>query len=78
MYICVCTCASAWLKYVCVNAAADDDVYVSVEGDVVADLFSGSGSTMIACQNTKREFTGSEIDLEYYEKSLQRLQLLSK
>lgn len=48
------------------------------EGDVVADLFSGSGSTMIACQNTKREFTGSEIDLEYYEKSLQRLQLLSK
>lgn len=48
------------------------------EGDTVVDLFSGSGSTMIACQNTKREFTGSEIDSEYYEKSLQRLQLLSK
>jgi adenine-specific DNA-methyltransferase len=48
------------------------------EGDTVVDLFSGSGSTMIACQNTKREFIGSEMDSEYYEKSLQRLQTLSK
>lgn len=48
------------------------------EGDTVVDLFSGSGSTMIACQNTKREFVGCEIDPEYYEKSLQRLETLSK
>ena len=47
------------------------------ENDVVVDCFSGSGSTMIACQNTGRQFFGSEIDPDYFEKSLQRLTSLS-
>lgn len=47
------------------------------EGDTVLDIFSGSGSTMIACQNTGRHFIGSELDVDYYNKSLLRFQELS-
>lgn len=46
-------------------------------GDTVVDIFSGSGSTMIACQNTEREFIGSEIDEDYYTRSLERSRLLN-
>jgi len=43
-------------------------------GDVVLDIFNGSGSTTIACANTDREFLGCELDKEYYEKSLERIE----
>ncbi|MBE8182142.1 MAG: site-specific DNA-methyltransferase [Candidatus Portiera sp.] len=39
----------------------------------VLDLFSGSGSTAIACIATDREFIGSEINKEYYRKSKERI-----
>jgi len=42
------------------------------EGDTVCDIFSGSGSTMIASDNTSRKFIGCEIDEEYYKRSLLR------
>lgn len=42
------------------------------EGDTVLDIFSGSGSTMIAAYNTNRKFMGCEISEEYYNKSLDR------
>lgn len=42
------------------------------KGDVVVDIFNGSGSTMIACDRTCREFMGCEKDKLYYEKSLNR------
>lgn len=42
------------------------------KGDTVLDIFSGSGSTMIACDNTERNFIGCELDEEYYHKSLER------
>lgn len=42
-------------------------------GDLVLDCFSGSGSTMIAASRTGRQFTGTEIDTDYYSNSLQRL-----
>lgn len=45
----------------------------SNEGDVVVDCFSGSGTTAIACINTNREFIGCEINPEYYEQSLMRI-----
>lgn len=41
-------------------------------GDVVLDLFSGSASCMVACDNTGRIFNGCEFDEEYYELSLVR------
>lgn len=43
-------------------------------GEVVLDSFSGSGVTAVACALTGREFIGSEIDKEYYEKSLERVE----
>ena len=47
------------------------------KGDTVVDIFSGSGSTMIACQNTDREFIGSELSEEYVQKSLERMKILN-
>lgn len=38
-------------------------------GDVVLDLFGGSGSTAIGCINTDRNYILSEIDKSYYEMS---------
>ena len=43
------------------------------EGDTVMDCFLGSGTTAVACKNTGRNFVGCEINKEYYEKSLERL-----
>lgn len=40
---------------------------------IVLDCFSGSGSTAIACINTKRNFLGSELNADYYKKSLERI-----
>ena len=38
------------------------------EKDVVLDTFMGSGTTMFACKNTKRNFKGCEISKEYFDK----------
>ena len=40
----------------------------SNEGDLVMDTFLGGGTTAIASKKTKRNFTGCEINKEYYEK----------
>jgi len=42
-------------------------------GDVVLDFFSGSGSTAIATRECEREFVGCEIDADYHQKSLKRM-----
>jgi site-specific DNA-methyltransferase (adenine-specific) len=46
---------------------------VSKEGDLVLDPFSGSASTAIAAYNTGRSFIGFEIDKEFYDASMERL-----
>jgi DNA modification methylase len=45
----------------------------SNENDVVLDTFLGSGTTLLACQQTNRKFKGCEINKEYYEKILTML-----
>lgn len=42
---------------------------------LVLDCFSGSGSTALACMKTDRNFIGCEVSKDYYEKSLERLNL---
>lgn len=37
------------------------------EGDIVADLFLGSGSTLIACEQTDRTCYGMELDPKYVD-----------
>lgn len=46
----------------------------SNENEVILDPFMGSGTTAIACMNTKRNFIGFETDEEYFNKSLQRIE----
>ena len=43
------------------------------EGDIVLDLFTGSGTTAEACLKNNRIFIGSELDENYYKKALERL-----
>jgi site-specific DNA-methyltransferase (adenine-specific) len=43
------------------------------EGDVVLDNCMGSGTTAIACINTKRKYIGFEINEEYYKYSIERI-----
>ena len=43
-------------------------------GDVILDPFMGSGSTGIACMNTRRKFIGMEIDEEYFTAARERIQ----
>ena len=47
--------------------------YHSKENDVVLDCFMGSGSTAIACINTKRNYIGFEIDKKYYDIANERI-----
>ena len=46
----------------------------SNEGDTILDTFLGSGTTALACKNTKRNFKGCEIDKTYYDKIVELLQ----
>lgn len=45
----------------------------SNQGDLIFDPFSGSGTTALACKNLGRNFIGSEIEKEYYDKAIKRL-----
>jgi DNA modification methylase len=48
----------------------------SDEGDLVLDPFMGSGCTAIACINSGREYIGFELDKDYYDKSIIRIESL--
>ena len=43
------------------------------KGDVVLDLFMGSGTTGVACINTNRNFIGIELDQKYFEIAKERI-----
>lgn len=43
------------------------------EGDKILDTHLGSGSIAIACHDYGFELTACELDLEYYEKAIQRI-----
>ena len=45
----------------------------SNESDTVVDLTIGSGSTAIACMNTRRNFVGFELDERYYNIASERI-----
>jgi len=46
----------------------------SNEQDIVLDNCMGSGSTGVACVNTKRKFIGMEIDKKYFDIAKQRIE----
>lgn len=48
----------------------------SNENDLVFDGYSGSGTTAAACIKEKRHFIGAELSKEYFDKSVERLELL--
>lgn len=50
----------------------------SNEGDVVLDTFMGSGSTAVACKELGRKYLGFEIDNEFYQIAINRLNGITK
>lgn len=47
--------------------------YYTKEGDLILDPFMGSFTTAVACYKTGRRFIGAELDKEYFEKGMARL-----
>ena len=45
----------------------------SNENDLVVDLTCGSGSTLMACINTNRQYIGIEKDKHYYEIAINKI-----
>ena len=41
--------------------------------DIIPDLFMGSGTTGIACVNTKRNFIGIELDKQSFDSAQNRI-----
>ena len=50
----------------------------SQENDVVLDCFMGSGTTGVACKELNRDFIGIELDKNYYETALNRINKLEE
>ena len=50
----------------------------SNENDLVVDLTMGSGSTGVACKNTNRDFTGIEMDNNYFNIATDRINNIPK
>ena len=49
----------------------------SKEGDIVLDVFGGSGSTLIACEQTNRKCLMMELDTHYCDVILARWEKLT-
>ena len=47
----------------------------SKEGDTVLDPFIGSGTTAIACIKSGRNYIGFEINKNFYDKAVQRVEI---
>ena len=48
------------------------------EGDIVLDPFIGSGTTAMACRNLKRNYIGFELNKEYYDIAVDRVNGVSQ
>ena len=46
----------------------------SKQGQLVMDLYLGSGTTAAACKKLNRNFIGSEINEKYYKIALDRVE----
>lgn len=44
------------------------------KGDLILDCFMGSFTTAVACNKLQRHFIGAELDKDYFDKGLARLQ----
>jgi site-specific DNA-methyltransferase (adenine-specific) len=48
------------------------------KNDIVMDIFSGSGTTALACKNSQRNFIGFEISEKYIEISKNKIGVSQK
>lgn len=48
-------------------------LHITQENDIVLDPFLGSGTTAVACLETKRQYIGFEINEKYYNIAMDRL-----
>lgn len=47
--------------------------YYSFKGDIILDMFMGTGTTGVSCNNFNREFIGIELNEEYYKYAVKRV-----
>jgi DNA modification methylase len=65
------TCKPVALVQKCIINSSD-------ENDIVLDLFLGSGTSLIACENTNRRCYAMELDPRYVEVAIKRWEDLTK
>jgi DNA modification methylase len=58
-----------------VKLVVDAILDCTARGDIVMDPFSGSGSTLIACERTGRRFRGMDLDPGYVDTAVRRWQI---
>ena len=56
------------------NLARDHILTWSNKGDLVLDPFLGSGTTVIAAIELERNFIGCELNKDYYNESIKRIE----
>ena len=62
-----------WHKTLVADAIQD----VTWRGDLVLDVFSGSGTTLVASERTGRRFRGVEIDPAYVDVAIDRWEAMT-
>lgn len=64
-------------RHPCEKSVSFEEVLIKLssnEGDVVLDPFMGGGTTAVAAKNTNRSYIGFELNEEYYDYAIKRLQ----
>ena len=56
------------------NHPTKSHAVLAKEGDKILDTHLGSGSIAIACHNLGFELTACELDKDYYDKAIERIQ----
>jgi DNA modification methylase len=64
-------------KHTCPKPVSLIQSIIEKGGDVVLDIFGGSGTTLIACEKTNRQCFMMEIDIKYCAVILDRWQSMS-
>jgi hypothetical protein len=60
-----------------IGLVADAIRDVSLHGEIVIDAFSGSGSTILACERTKRHGYAIEIEPKYIDVAIRRWETMT-
>ena len=63
-------------RHPCEKSVSFEEILIKLssnENDVVLDPFMGGGTTAVAAKNVNRQYIGFELNSEYYDYAIKRL-----